>query len=337
MKKWRGGKSGFTLIELLVVIAIIAVLIALLLPAVQQAREAARRTQCKNNLKQIGLAMHNYHDAHGRFAGTIWHVPAGWGGADEIGGLNDWTNGTKGSWMVRILPYIDQAPLYSMMDFDKNGPGRHLEAQTDARGKLLRGYVIQSFMCPTDPAPRSNRDDANWGKSNYAISAGNANMNTQGDCGRNNLGDSFGLGVWHHADGARASVVSGVANRCVWSARIADIPDGTSNTILVGESLPECADHQWTGWFHFNNNWATTTAPINWPVHCQSRARVKESIPGCHDWNDHGYSQGFKSDHVGGAQVVFCDGSVKFLSQNIDWLTHQKLGERRDGQTVGDF
>ena len=336
MKKWRGAKFGFTLIELLVVIAIIAVLIALLLPAVQQARESARRTQCKNNMKQIGLAMHNYHDVHGRFAPTIWQSPWSPG---QVGGQNDWTNGTKGSWMVRILPYIDQAPLHNTFNFDVNGPGaqQNVETQTDSKGKLLRGYVIPGFMCPSDSSGGDPNGDSNWAEVNYAISAGNAYMNTQGDCGRNNLGNSFGVGVAHHADGDRAGHSSGIATRCNFSAAIAQITDGTSNTIMAGESLPQCADHQWTGWVHFNNNWATTTAPINWPVHCQGRPRVTESIPGCHDWNDHGYSQGFKSDHSGGAHVVMTDGSVKFIGNNIDWLTYQKLGERRDGQTVGDY
>lgn len=330
MKKWRGGKSGFTLIELLVVIAIIAVLIALLLPAVQQARESARRTQCKNNLKQIGLAMHNYHDVFGQFAPTIWQSP--WS-AGQVGGQNDWTNGTKGSWMVRILPYLDQASLFNSLNFNVNGPSSHLEAQADAKGKLYRAYTVPAYMCPTDP----HISHVDWGKSNYGISAGNANMNTQGDCGRNNLGNTFGIGVWHHADGDRAEFVSGVGNRCNFAASIAQIADGTSNVILVGESLPQCTDHMWTGWFHFNNNWLTTTAPINWPVHCQNRPRVTETIPGCHDWNDHGYSQGFKSDHKGGAQIVLADGTVKFISENIDWMTLQRLGERRDGQTIGEY
>lgn len=326
---------GFTLIELLVVIAIIAILIALLLPAVQQAREAARRTQCRNNLKQIGLAMHNYHDIYNQFALHIWNSP--WSNPPETGGFDDWTNGSRGSWMVRILPQIDQAPLFNSFNFAAQGPGVALEWQTNAAGVRLSSTIIPAYMCPTDGAPVRNRDDPSWGKSSYAISAGNSNMNTQPDCGRNNLGNTFSLGRSHHADGDRAMWGSGIALRGPWSASIKDLRDGTSNTIMVGESLPECTDHQWTGWTHFNNNWATTTAPINWPVHCQNRPRVTETIPGCHDWNDHGYSQGFKSDHTGGAHVVLADGSVKFLSTNIDWMTLQRLGERADGQPVGDF
>src|SRR4026208_2018828 len=109
-------RFGFTLIELLVVIAIIAILIALLLPAVQQAREAARRTQCRNNLKQLGLALHNYHDNFQSFAPHIWVSPWTNPGA-QVAGVNDWTNGSRGSWIVRILPYLDQAPLFNQMNF----------------------------------------------------------------------------------------------------------------------------------------------------------------------------------------------------------------------------
>ena len=333
MKKWRGGKSGFTLIELLVVIAIIAVLIALLLPAVQQAREAARRTQCKNNLKQIGLAMHNYHDVYGQFALTMWMSP--WSPAtDYTGGVNDWGNGSQGSWLVRLLPYIDQAPLFNQMDFlDRNN--NRFETKV-ANGKRLSAVAISAFVCPSDTNGVS-AGDANYAKSNYAISSGNSRMNTQGDCGRNDLGNTFGLGVWHHAEGDRPATFSGIGGRGPWAAKIAQISDGTSNVIMSGEVVPECTDHQWAGWMHWNNNWSTTTAPVNWPTHCQGRRRVTESIPGCHDWNDHGYSQGFKSNHTGGVHVVLCDGAVKFIGDSIDWVTYQKLGDRRDGQVVGDY
>ena len=344
MKIWRGGKSGFTLIELLVVIAIIAVLIALLLPAVQQAREAARRTQCKNNMKQLGLAMHNYHDTHGRFAQMVWYDP--WQPDPRIaGGVNDWTNGSNGSWMVRILPFIDQGSLYNTFDFDKTGPTcafplpANWNCSPEAQRNPLTGtphYLkpIPAYMCPTTPLGAT---DSGRAKATYAISIGNSHMGTQGDCGQNKY-NSCGLGVSHHGDGDRSQHASGIGLRGPWSASIREIPDGTSNTIMCGETVPECSDHHWNGWLHFNASWAATTAPLNFPIHCQNRGRVKpESIPGCHDWNDHAFSQGFNSEHTGGVHVTLCDGSVKFVSQNIDYLTLQKLGERQDGQTVGEF
>ena len=141
-RKWT--KSGFTLIELLVVIAIIAILIALLLPAVQQAREAARRTQCKNNLKQYGLALHNYHDTFGRFA---------------IGGTN-WA-GNRIGWQGRILPYVDQAPLYNGIDFN----GVNTFDQTIS-GNVLSRTRLPHLNCPSDPIGNgtmpSDRVQANY-------------------------------------------------------------------------------------------------------------------------------------------------------------------------------
>ena len=131
-------RRGFTLIELLVVIAIIAVLIALLLPAVQQARESARRTQCKNNLKQLGLALHNYHDTHNFFPpGNVASQVGGWGP----------------SWWIFILPYIDQAPVYSSLTFDGSQPGWSCcgDASGVANGAVMRRAKINAAICPSSP------------------------------------------------------------------------------------------------------------------------------------------------------------------------------------------
>lgn len=330
-------RRAFTLIELLVVIAIIAVLVALLLPAVQQAREAARRAQCKNNLKQLGVAMHAYHEAFGQFALNVWHSP--WSNPpNEIGGFNDWTNGSKGSWMVRLLPYVDQVPFYEAIDFNVDGSGRAPEFQV-INGKVATQHYVPAFACPTESTPSLNPYSGH-AKNTYAINMGNAYMNTQGDCGINNQGNNFGTNPSHHGDGDIPQHASGIALRGPWSANVAQIPDGTSNTIMIGETVPVCNDHHRHGWFHFNAPWVTTTAPINWPNQCEGRPPINRTqlaaqygVPaGCFDNNDHGFSHGMKSDHEGGVHVTLCDGSVTFLSANINHLTLQKLGDRRDGQ-----
>lgn len=143
----RRGARGFTLIELLVVIAIIAILVALLLPAVQQAREAARRTQCKNNLHQLGIAMHNYHDVFKQFPMTVFPTT----------GTYNWSDGSRGSYLVRLLPFIEQDNLYNALDFTLAGPAwglTNFEGQVDANGKLYRHYAIPAYMCPSDPQPK---------------------------------------------------------------------------------------------------------------------------------------------------------------------------------------
>ena len=334
---------GFTLIELLVVIAIIAVLVALLLPAVQQAREAARRSSCKNNMKQIGLALHNYHDTHLQF---------------PINGLTDiaasgatWSPGSKGSYWVRLLPFMDQAPLYNQIDFSMSGPAWscnnnapqsndcNIEAITTADGQLLRHISIPTLQCPSEPSPAR---DGHSNKSNYALSMGNQAMPSQ--AGMCNLypGNDFGTGGAGHGNTRAPSNTSGIISRLGFGAKMAQISDGMSNTIAAGEIRPQCGDHARNGWFHFNSLWIATTAPINFPIGCVREDPIQiggttyqwNTVPNsCNRYNNWQTSQGFKSRHTGGAHFVMCDGSVHFLSENIDYMTYQMLGDRRDGQT----
>ncbi len=150
-------QRGFTLIELLVVIAIIAILIALLLPAVQQAREAARRSQCKNNLKQIGLAMHNYHDTHGAF-------PPG-----EVYGTGLSGNWTTWAWSVFTLPFLDQAPLYNT--FSPNGMANRPVGRNDGAAVTGNvGSIVPAYICPSDPTPNVNNTYCGFPKLNYPVS-----------------------------------------------------------------------------------------------------------------------------------------------------------------------
>ena len=211
MRRSRQIQCGFTLIELLVVIAIIAILIALLLPAVQQAREAARRTQCKNNLKQLGLALHNYHDVHRAFPPGIVN--------QEGNTANDGArNRLNWSWAVFVLPYIDQAPLFNQIN---PGPVRGTAAISDPVIRAVMQKPFPAFRCPSDTGPDVNTDGQRRVKdsggtlhshslSNYIASNCSAELRPQADI----------------ADGVFYS------NSKV---RMRDITDGTSNTIGVGE------------------------------------------------------------------------------------------------------
>ncbi len=339
MKKIWSGRSGFTLIELLVVIAIIAILIALLLPAVQQAREAARRTQCKNNLHQLGLAVHNYHDIFNQFPLTVC----------DLEGPNACSPGSKGSYLVRLLPQLEQAPLYNSLNFALGGAPwgtTNFEGQLDPAGKPYRLYKIAALQCPSD-----SMGSINWHseKTNYAMSMGSQSMPTGGTAwGACNLfqmpGDVnlFGRTVSGHGNGYSAGQVSGVVARMNWSANFRDILDGTSNTIMMGETMPNCGDHSVNGWMHFNSMWFATTAPINFPIACINEKNFNDPSPpvgknGCNHWQNWTTTQGFKSQHVGGAQFVLSDGSARFISENIDYRTYQRLGDRKDGEVVGEF
>jgi len=358
-------RHAFTLIELLVVIAIIAILIALLLPAVQQAREAARRTQCRNNLHQIGLAIHNYHDVAQMFPPTIVNL-------NPTQGLTWWEQ-DKGSYYVRMLPYIDQAPLYNQLDFvspsadgdeDPARPGRLDPIMLGpVGGKRQRAWnvVIPMLICPSETrmiGGNFNWDDPGRAKMNYASSIGAQAMPSfttpWGVC-TEYPGNVFGTGPNGHSNpGGTVGGVGGVSNlpsqhsglwaRLNWAANVRDATDGLSNTIAFGEVIPSCSDHHWNGWLHYNTLTATT-APINYPVidigapgWDQGSAMIEgRPATGCNHWQNWQTSLGFKSMHEGGAHFLLGDGSVRFISENIDYITYQKLGCRRDGQAIGDF
>jgi prepilin-type processing-associated H-X9-DG protein len=142
--------------------------------------------------------------------------------------------------------------------------------------------------------------------------------------------------------GVSGESISGMFARWGWAAKVADVVDGTSQTIMLGEIRPKCGDHYYYGggWAEFNTTWTATVGPINWDtcgIPTNTATASCDETKMCHDCRDWGLAMAFKSRHVGGAQFLFGDGSVHFLSQNIDWFTYQKLGGRRDGQVVGNF
>jgi len=323
MRKVTSPNRGFTLIELLVVIAIIAILVALLLPAVQQAREAARRTQCKNNLKQIGLALHNYHDTSLGFPlGVRNDAPGGWGM----------------SWMVGILPYIDQAPLFGQLDPEVNHSGFVGNAAVANR------VVIPAFLCPSSPLEPFTHGN-NGGnfvlRPHYVGISGAtdgdgfvnqpAQVNTGGCCGSVTAGQIR----------ARGGVM--VASK---SVRIRDITDGTSNTMCVSEcgnffvnagggEVQVNSNHGWTMGTNSGNQDVGNTRTFNITTIRYPPNTVDNTLPGT--GNNDGANNGIYSAHTGGVQVLLCDGAIRFISENIDMGTLRRVASRRDGDVIGEF
>jgi len=282
---------GFTLIELLVVIAVIAVLIALLLPAIQAAREAARRTQCSNNLKQLGLAVHNYHDVNNLLPmGNDWKPSAAWGGWDYNAGVH-----------ARLLPYFDQAPLYKQIDFNQS-------LYTAANISIL-DHSLKVLQCPSDTAEEKSGFDPgeldpvysagfNVGHSNYVASVGP----------RHYLGGSF-------KPQPPRKYYEGLFWEDHSRVRFADISDGQSQTIMFSERArgyyPD-SDRNWYGW------WASGY-PVDTMFVTYMKINAPKDVPAIGNLPQFARVFGCASSfHSGGAYFCFADGSVRFLSENID-------------------
>jgi prepilin-type N-terminal cleavage/methylation domain-containing protein len=322
-------KRGFTLIELLVVIAIIGILVSLLLPAVQQAREAARRTQCRNNLKQYGLAIHNYHDVYNQF-------PLGAGGPAG-------SRLPRLTWQVRILPYMDQVNVYDRIDFNIDFRRQPIEP-----GRILWAVSPPYIRCPSDDFPdiRGSGTGAR-AQTNYGGSLGSQNVDSpdQSIC---HPFSTFELKTTRFGQTCDKLLISGIFSFGCASIKISDVTDGTTNTLMVGEVLPGCvpvSDNQAGSWI---NTWGnlfsigggvSTITPMNEMTSCVNSTQISD--PNCvwpAQWQTHmQYGYGFKSKHAGGAQFTMGDGSVRFISETIDHQLFQFLGDRADGNPVGDF
>lgn len=293
---------GFTLVELLGVVAIIGVLAGLLLPAVQAAREAARRMKCSNNMKQIGLAIHNFESTHQRLpAGAFWHP----------------NNAKRGSIFVHLLPFIEQNNLYQNFDLTSNDTDK---ATYPGSEELLGATLIPILRCPSDSS-----DEKYFGLAahNYAASLGPTAVYENPDC--------FCVDPW--AALAEAPLddpndFAGPFTRVGTQVRIAQVQDGLSNTIFFGEVRPGCSEHARNGWATSNNGngYCTTIIPINFNT-CDDSAS-DPCVRSC-NWNT---EVGFKSAHPTGALFLLGDGSVSFVSENLEHSLYQSLGGKSDGQ-----
>lgn len=303
-------RYGFTLIELLVVIAIIGILIALLLPAVQAAREAARRASCTNNLKQIGLALHMYHDSNGCF-------PAGWAGYTENGREPQWDGHPGWGWAAVTLPYLEQMNLYH--------GGIHLDRPVyDPVNDAARAEVLSLFLCPSDPGEK--RFDAHQLHHEHDDDHDHGDDDDQHHAGeefddlwlpKSNYVACFGTTDIHHCDGLPAGVQcegNGAFYHNSYTSS-ADVTDGLSQTILSGERSAQLG---WSTWVGILPGDACSPAAV------QASATYPPNLR----W-DHAHN--FSSSHPTGANFLFGDGSVRLIGDTIEEAVYQALATRRGG------
>jgi len=330
-------RRGFTLVELLVVIAIIGVLVALLLPAVQAAREAARRIQCTNNLKQLALACHNYNSAHGKLPASNYafegppRYPLGWG---SFAGAH--------TWIESLFPFIEEQAIYDRLDFDKKITHRR-------NWQVFNGIVIDKLACPSDtdaglfPNTREYFEYLpQFGESmgaNYIPCAGPLEL-TAGTCAIPAYNPNYNCKKWKAPAAGGAGVTYAGA---IWDAegpgmftmgrvsrQFNEVRDGLSKTFLLGETLPAYNTFQmyFISTFHVGSNNSPPNYHKVYPECYSIDTRI--TTPLCFAW-----MSSFKSDHPGGVVMAMADGAVAFIPEHIDYHTWCVLGDRDSGTSVG--
>ena len=333
------GRRAFTLIELLVVIAIIAILIGLLLPAVQKVREAAARAKCQNNLKQLGLAIHAYHDVNNTFPRNYYR---------QVGG-NAW-EATSAN--VPLLPYIEQGPLFNQFEANKSNWGVTHDQLMNTR--------VSTFVCPSAPAaPGMSADYWSGPGSNYGWCTGSSIETVW-------AGNRFNGLIAYQADRKMAEATDGLSNTLLASELLSGSGTGTSNgrypydefftnnglfSSVANKDFPTQTEIDAIGssaktspsgvrknngglwaWYAAAQSTLNTAAPPNW----QYPTAGGDCCPGgAHDWGIGILPP--RSMHTGGVNALLGDGSVRFVRNTVDLITFQRLGNARDGQPLGDF
>ena len=324
-KGHRGDRafSAFTLVELLVVIAIIGVLVGLLLPAVQSAREAARRMQCTNNLKQVGLALHTYHDSLRRIPpGGIW-----------------WTNAltdpnfqnNRGSMLLHLTQFIEQGNTYRLFDF--NRPPEY-QLVPGSPTEYIAGQVISVYRCPSDNSPTYNaevRDGVAAGKLALFSYAGSKGPTSTGDNAAGRCPERAAWDTYNFSTNDQTPAGPFTRLGRIYTAKLAEVTDGLSNTLFIGEVRGNCSLPATRGWVHGSNlnGMISTIYPINYDSCSKDLSRGP-----CRWWDNWSTNFGFKSLHTGGANFALGDGSVHFVSQTIDHWTYQYLGGKAEGKVA---
>ncbi len=345
MRSSNARRPGFTLVELLVVIAIIGILVALLLPAIQAAREAARRAACTNNLKQIALALLNYHEQQGEFPRGAYTAPSG---ARDEDGL---------SWATKILPQIEEQAAYDQLrqnkipGYEKNPWLPYIFA--NAHSKALRpiaggATVINVFRCPSVDLPShapaagyyGGTSTAELPNTGYATSHYKA---CRGYCDRGmfwRTSEGLHTGTCSFIDLNNDGVLEDVRKDAYTRIRVQDVLDGTSKTIAVGESAYFVAPDNFPIWMGTYKQDGSILFKTESPINCRLGAVRSFPLTSADFAKMPGGGDAEQSDdcafswHIGGAQFAFVDGSVHFFTENLDDRVFALLGDRLDGEII---